>query len=69
MKEWKCCKCGGINEWKMNENVLILVDINRTMHFYVRGFIMHNVDSSQFWLSHFGPKLVVGKRRILLIGD
>ena len=21
---------------------------------------MHNVDSSQFWLSHFGPKLVVG---------
>ena len=50
------------NEW---ENVLILGDIKISMHFYVRGFIMHNVDSSQFWLSHFGPKLVVGKIRIL----
>ena len=51
------------------ENVLILGDIKRNMHFYVRGFIMHNVDSSRFWLIHFGPKLVVGKRRIILIGD
>ena len=42
------------------ENVLILGDIKRSMHFYMRGFIMHSVDSSQFWLNHFGPKLVVG---------
>ena len=38
----------------------ILGDIKRNMHFYVGGFLMHKVDSSKFWLNHFGPKLVVG---------
>ena len=44
----------GKGEW------VIQGDIKRNMHFYVRGFIMHNVNSSHFWLIHFGPKLIFG---------
>ena len=65
---WKCENVANAEVYMNGKGErAILGDIKRSMHFYMRGFIMHIGGFSQFWLSHFGPKLVVGNGRILLI--